>query len=209
MNKIDKTIYDNLEILPKKLYGWQSEHPIFEKLIIKTRPRTIIEVGTWVGASAIHMAKMCNKHSIETNIFCVDTWLGAEEFWTRYAHTEERNLVLKNGYPTIYFQFLSNVVHEGFQDVILPFPNTSVAGSKYFLYNNIKADLIYIDGSHLEEDVYSDLKNYYPLLTDGGIIFGDDYTSGTWQSVINAVQRFSQENNYNLQVENEKWWIEK
>ena len=208
MNEISEKIYENLEILPKKLYGWQSEHAIFAKVIEMVKPSVIIEVGTWVGASAIHMAKECKKRNLSTKIYCVDTWLGAEEFWTRFAHTEERSLCLKNGYPTIYYQFLSNVVHEGMQDVILPFPNTSTAGAKYFQFKNIKADLIYVDGSHLEEDVYSDMKNYYPILNDGGIIFGDDYTP-YWDSVRRAVSRFCNDFSLKFFVEDEKWWIVK
>jgi predicted O-methyltransferase YrrM len=38
------------------ILGWKSEHPYFEAIIPKTRRHTILEVGTWKGASAIRMA---------------------------------------------------------------------------------------------------------------------------------------------------------
>ncbi len=37
------------------------------------------------------------------------------------------------------------------------------------------ADLIFIDGDHRYESVYSDITNYYPLLTPGGIMVFHDY----------------------------------
>ena len=41
--------------------------------------------------------------------------------------------------------------------------------------NNVTAPLIYVDAGHTVEEVLSDLKNYYEILTGGGIIFGDDF----------------------------------
>lgn len=57
MNKIDKTIYENLTLLPQQLTGWNGNKPIFRELIEKIKPTTIIEVGTWKGQSAITMGK--------------------------------------------------------------------------------------------------------------------------------------------------------
>lgn len=190
MNRISSEIYNNFNnLLPLDLQGWHSDDPVFEKLIIEVKPKTIIEVGTWKGGSAINMANICKKNQLETKIYCVDTWLGALEFWCALNDTAERDLMLKNGYPSIYYQFLSNVIHTNNQDVILPVPITSTIASKYFKFFNIKADLIYVDGSHDYEDVLSDIKNYMPLLNDGGIMFGDDY-GGCWMEVVQAVKEY-------------------
>lgn len=209
MNIIDNKIFDNLNLLPYDCQGWHGRHPIFQELISKVKPKLIIEVGTWKGQSAINMAKIIKKNELNCKIYCVDTWLGALEFWDIYKHTKERNLNLKNGYPQIYYQFLSNVLHENLQDLIIPFPNTSSIASKYFKNNNIKADLIYIDASHEEEDVYMDIKNYIKLLNPGGIIFGDDWKGGAANGVKAAVSRFARENNSSLIVTNDNifWQI--
>lgn len=200
MNIIDDKIYENLKLLPYDCQGWHGNHSIFQELIAKTNPKVIIEVGTWKGQSAINMGKIVKKMELDCKIYCVDTWLGAVEFWGAYKHTPERNLNLKNGYPQVYYQFLSNVVHENLQDLIIPFPNTSSIAYTHFKNNNIKADLIYIDGSHQEEDVYTDIKNYIKLLNQGGIIFGDDWKGGANNGVKAAVNRFIEENNLNLKI---------
>jgi hypothetical protein len=206
MNKIDRTIYDNLNLLSPDFSGWNGNKPIFGELITKIKPTTIIEVGTWKGQSAINMGSKVKELGLNTTIHCVDTWLGAIEFWTSGKNTRERNLNTLNGFPQVYYQFLSNVVHKNLQDIILPFPNTSENGYRYFKYNNITAQMIYIDASHEEDDVYKDLNNYYDLLENNGILFGDDYQK-EWPGVINSVNKFSQERNMELEIVGNNFWI--
>ena len=57
MNKIGDNIYEGLALLSEDIRGWNGNEPIFERLIRKTMPSVIIEVGTWKGQSAINMAK--------------------------------------------------------------------------------------------------------------------------------------------------------
>lgn len=186
MNLINNNIY--IDIKPsgnQQVPGWHSDSTIFRELIERTKPKTIIEVGTWLGASAINMAKITKELKLDTKIYCVDTWLGAEEFWTRLNNTSERNLKLKNGYPQVYFDFLSNVVEHNVQDVIIPIPNTSYVGSFILKHYNIQAELIYIDGSHEYVDVKTDIISYKELLKPEGIMFGDDiaHFAGVKQAV--------------------------
>lgn len=206
MNKIDKSIYDNLELLPIDVSGWNGNSPAFKKLIEQVKPSVIIEVGTWKGQSTINMGKIIKELNLDSKIYCVDTWLGAIEFWTNLSETGERNIKQKNGYPQIYYQFLSNVVHSNLQDIILPIPNTSENGFRYLEYNKITSSLIYIDASHEEDDVYRDLVNYYKILNDGGIMFGDDYQRD-WPGVINSVNKFTEENEIKLEILENNFWV--
>lgn len=206
MNKIDKSIYENLRLLPPDYSGWNGNKSIFGKLIREIKPTTIIEVGTWKGQSAINMGTTVKELGLNTTIHCVDTWLGAIEFWTTGRNTGERNLFTVNGFPQVYYQFLSNVVHKNLQDIILPFPNTSENGYRYFKYLNVTAQMIYIDASHEEDDVYKDLNNYYELLENNGILFGDDYQKD-WPGVINSVNRFALEKNIELEIVDNNFWI--
>jgi len=181
MNQISTIQYKG-KPLKEDLQGWNSFNGIFDGIIHDIKPTTIIEVGTWKGASAINMARICYRLGLDTKIYCVDTWLGALEFWTTHKETQERDLMLKNGYPSIYNQFISNVIHNNAQDYIIPVPNTSFIGAKILQHYGVKAELIYIDGSHEYEDVLSDIKSYKELCT--GVMFGDDYN---WPSVQRAV----------------------
>lgn len=209
MNEINQSIYDNLELWPLDLQGWNGNHPLFGNLINEIKPSLIIEVGSWKGQSSINMAESVKKAQLNTKIICVDTWLGALEFWSGQGSPSEYSLHLKNGYPQVYYQFLSNVVHTNNQQIILPFPCPSSIAAKNLLKKNVVADLIYIDASHEEEDVYSDIINYWKLLRGDGIMFGDDYHS-FWPGVQNAVNRFAEENQLECQnIEGNFWLLRK
>jgi hypothetical protein len=181
MNTITPSIYQDFEPMPLNVTGWHGDSAIFGQLICEVRPTHIIEVGTWLGQSALTMAKHIQSEELNCQITCVDTWLGALEFWTWGKDTPERDLLLRHGYPQIYYQFLSNVVHAKAQDVILPLPLPSSIAWKAITQ---PAQLIYIDGSHEYEDVKADCLNFWNLLQDGGIMFGDDYD---WPEVNRAV----------------------
>jgi hypothetical protein len=189
------------------LSGWGGTDPHFKTLIEEVRPRLVIEVGTWKGASAVFMGKHLQAAGGKSALVCVDTWLGALEFWTdQKDETRYRALGLKNGYPSVYYQFLANVVHEGLQDVIVPFPQTSAIAARWFKKNRLAADLIYIDASHDEDDVLSDLRSYWDLVSDGGILFGDDYN---WPGVRAAVNYFAFENNFAFELAGLHWVFRK
>lgn len=206
INEITKELYKDLELLPPDLDGWNGRRPIFEKLIKEVQPTRIIEVGTWKGQSTITMGRAIKNLNLNCEIRCVDTWLGALEFW--WAEDKSRDLRLKNGYPQVYYQFLSNVVHNHMENIILPFPTTSDIAHRFFKRNDITAQLIYIDASHEQGDVYRDISNYYELLLPGGIIFGDDYNK-SWPGVQLDVKKFSKEINVEYSVEEVFWIIRK
>ena len=156
--------------------GWGSDDPILQEGILSVKPSLIVEVGTWKGASALHMAGICKTHSINAEIVCVDTWLGNWQHWSRKAGVgSKEDLRLVNGFPTLYFQFMSNVVARGYQDRITPLPLTGIAAAKLFAHYGLRPDLIYVDGDHEYESVIADLTSWLPLLSERGILIGDDY----------------------------------
>ena len=44
------------------LQGWGSTHPVFEHVVSEYRPTSIVEVGSWKGASASHMAGLLRQY---------------------------------------------------------------------------------------------------------------------------------------------------
>lgn len=180
--------------------GWGGRHPIFDDMIQRLRPRVIIEVGTWKGESALHMAKACRDNGIAASIICVDTWLGSAEHWLTWPH----ELRLKNGGPTLYHQFLANVLFRDAQSMIVPFQTTSGTAAEVLTAKGIKADLIYIDADHRETAVFNDMQSYYPLLLPGGVLFGHDYQ---FESVRNAINRFCEIHQVMHSVVDEFWMI--
>lgn len=174
---------------PDDRHGWGSDGAIFRDLITRLRPELIIEVGTWKGGSALHMADICAELDLPTRILCIDTWLGAAEFWTDLSDPERyQSLKRVYGYPSVYYQFLSNVKRAGHEDRILAFPQTSLIAGRLLRSWGVSAAMVYIDGSHDYEDVFADMRVYWPLVCTGGVLFGDDY--GTWADVQRAADAF-------------------
>lgn len=93
----------------------------------------------------------------------------------------------------MYYQFLANVVFSGHQKRIVPMPMTSRIASQLLAEIACEADFIYLDGSHEYDDVISDLRGYWPLLRQGGILCGDDRE---WRGVDLALRDFSKETVY-------------
>ena len=143
-------------------------------------------------------------------IVAVDTWLGAIEFWTKHIkgkNDKTRNLYLRNGYPSIYYNFLSNVVHKNVTDQVVPFPVPSLLAADFFKRNKIKAEIIHIDASHEYQDVKADLNAWEKNVKPGGIIFGDDYNS-YWKGVVKAVDEFvAADTKRNLVLDKNKWIV--
>jgi hypothetical protein len=193
---------------PLDLSGWGSEDPNFELMIAQVRPKLIIEVGSWKGASAINMARMLQRYAIPGHILCVDTWLGGLEVWVRQDNPKYYDaLNIKNGYPSIYYQFLANVLHTGLEQYITPFPQTSQIAARWLRQHEVRADLIYLDASHDDEDLYLDLVKYWELLNPRGAIFGDDFD--LWASVREAVVRFGREYGVHVESRARQWVIVK
>lgn len=193
------------------LQGWSPGPNIYETLAKMAKARMIIEVGVWKGTSASYLAKTLKEQN-EGVLFAVDTWLGALEFWnrriTKGEYDPERDLVFKNGYPGVYYQFLSNVVQQKLSQFVVPFPSTSRMASEFFAELNATADLIHIDAAHEYDDVKEDVNRWWPLVREGGILMGDDYTDH-WSGVIKAVNEFAEEKHLKLHVDGVKWWLSK
>lgn len=189
--------------------GWGHRDPIFDIVIASLRPRIILEVGSWKGASAIRMAQALRAQGTEAAIICIDTWLGSLEHLDGSA-SEGVARYRRHGYPQIYYQFLANVLHAGVDDLIVPFPTTSATGARFLSAARLRADLVYLDGSHQEEDVYTDIVLYWRLLRRGGILLGDDWDSGPMgRGVQKAVRRFAREQRLRVEAHRYKWLLTK
>lgn len=192
-------IYRNLEILP-----FQTEANNLDKYLdnvlgkFNQKEVTIVEVGSWKGSSAIAIAKYFLSKNIFPTIFCIDTW-GGSTF--HREHEEYFNMLnCKNGFPQLYRQFLSNVIHSNLQENIIPVPHTSHDSARYLKKLGIVCDFCYIDANHEFDEVLQDIKDYYPMVKDGGTVFFDDYDSG-WPGVVNAINVFVTEKNLEKKCE--------
>jgi predicted O-methyltransferase YrrM len=185
------------------------ERNVIQTLFNAVKPRFVVEVGSWKGDSALMWASLMKKNNIDGAVLCIDTWLGGIEHLNPDVSPEWRlKPYYKNGYPTLYYRFLANVMHMGLQDYIVPFATTSLIGARFLGVNNLAPNLIYIDASHDEDDVYQDVQAYWKILNHGGVLCGDDFRA-TWYGVICAVNRFAREQQAKLQQVGENWVLQK
>lgn len=178
------------------MQGWGSTHFFFKEILNYRKPSLIIEVGTWKGMSAMHMADIGKELGIpDLEICCVDTWLGSPGVWTKKNEVADI-LKMKDGWPMLYFTFMKNVVERGHHDVITPMPMPSDMGYFVLKQRKVKADMIYIDAGHEYESCKRDLNLYIDLLDDDGIMLGDDYE--TFPGVTEAAHEFADERGMEL-----------
>lgn len=140
--------YAGLQLRPNLLTGW-SETPdqTYIDMVELSAASIAVEVGVWRGLSASHIAQAMKARGNGGILFCVDTWLGAIEFWnlrvTNGKADPARDLFLQNGYPSVYYNFLSNMVHAKVSEYVVPMPMTSRMAADLFKQSGLSIDLIH------------------------------------------------------------------
>lgn len=156
VNQILTHLKDNEKVLLKQLAGKIPKRGI------------ILEVGSYVGASASFLALGCRKKS--GRVYCVDTW---------------KNEAMSEGLRDTYAEFLENTRH--FRDVIIPMCGKSVDIARTF---DKKIDLLFIDADHSYDACQSDVKAWIPHLKSGAIVVFHDYSwaEGVKRTVLELIK---------------------
>lgn len=179
-----------------------AKRTVFDKLLTDAKPNVVIEVGSFVGESTIYMAKILKRVNPGSVIISVDTWLGGIDHWMKVPE----KLKFWFGRPSLYYQFIGNVMANQCQDVILPLALDSLNAARLLANLQISADFIYIDASHEQGDVLRDYEAYWPLLNRYGTFLVDDLT-GWFPGVCKDWETFVSSNNLKASVEGEKGWV--
>ncbi|XVE73647.1 hypothetical protein DITRI_Ditri11bG0135300 [Diplodiscus trichospermus] len=187
----------------KRIKGWGSDGAVFEHLIKRVKPRVIIEVGTFLGASALHMVNVTRKLGLQTQILCLDDFRGWPGFRDRF-----KDIKMINGDVLLLQQFMQNVVSYKATGSVLPVPFSTGSGLEKLCEWGITADLIEIDAGHDFISAWGDINRAYRILRPGGVIFGHDYfTAADNRGVRRAVNLFAQMNNLKIQTDGQHWVI--
>ena len=157
--------------------GWNGGRESFEEIFKSNNFTTVIDVGVWLGKSSITMASLLREKGNGGMVISVDPWTGAVEHWKDYGPKWNDLKRIEKGFPRLFEAFRSNVIREGFQDYITPFPVASKTAAEIFKSYGYTADLIHIDASHDYESVLQNLRDWWPVVSPGGFIYGDDYSS--------------------------------
>ncbi len=141
----------------------------FEWLLPQLKPKKILEIGSFEGASTCFMIDLLGKNG-PLEIHCIDTWLGGQEHQAENMNAVEHRF-LSNTAIAIrdVTHNVSMVVHKGYSDKAL----ATLLNSDLDDF-----DFIYVDGSHEAPDVIFDAILSFRLLKVGGILGFDDYSWG-------------------------------
>lgn len=187
---------------PTDHHSMFGDEETFRLLIERFRPSTIIEVGSWKGHSANFMADLCKRGGIQARILCIDTFLGAVEHW--HLPDARPQLFREFGRPTIFERFLGNTIARGNEAIIFPLTLDSTNAAALLALWQVKADLIYVDAAHDAASVAADLTRFHPLLSENGVMFGDDYQ---FEPLADAVHAFAAEHAFHVLVSSRKWLL--
>lgn len=168
-------MYNWTNDLPSNLNSYDSYVKILEYIKWKytNKEINVLEIGTFAGTSIIKILELLpnSKGTV------IDKWENYEEYDNVFSDDREqsKNAIVSNLQENNIEQiFYNNIKVAGIQNM-----NVFKGDSGDILLNmiseNIKFDYIYIDGSHLLMDCYTDLILSFNLLNKGGVIGIDDF----------------------------------
>lgn len=131
----------------------------FSKTFDREDPVRILEIGSWEGRSTLFLLTYFN-HGYLT---AVDTWAGSEEH--EYNATPDLR--------DLEDRFDGNLV--AFADRLTKRKGSSLHVLPQLLDEQQRFDVIYVDGSHIADDVLRDSIAAWALLKQGGILIFDDF----------------------------------
>ncbi|CAI9278976.1 unnamed protein product [Lactuca saligna] len=185
----------------KRINGWGSTGAVFKNLIHKVRPKTIIELGTFLGASAIHMAELTRELGLDTQILCLDDFRG----WAGLPN-QFQDIKMVNGDTMLMYQFMQNVVQVNATEAIIFLPFSTASTLEKLCEWGVFGDLIEVDAGHDFHSAWSDINRAYKLLRPGGVIFGHDYfTALDNRGVRRAVNMFARVNGLQVKADGQHW----
>jgi predicted O-methyltransferase YrrM len=137
--------------------GWLGLETLAYQLVIRERPKVIVELGTYVGLSALAMGAALRDLGEGGQLFAVDSWEGDP-----HAGFYGDELRIK---------FIDRRDSLGLGSTIVPL-------KMYFDEARDKVttpiDLLHIDGLHTFEAVTHDYETFGPLVRPGGLILFHD-----------------------------------
>lgn len=188
----------------KRIKGWGSTGAVFENLIRKVQPKTIIEIGTFLGASAIHMAELTRRLGLDTQILCIDDFRG----WPGLTH-RFRDIIMINGDTMLLYQFMQNVVQVNATEAIIFLPFSTESALEKLCEWGVFGDLIEVDAGHDFHSAWSDINRAYKLLKPGGVIFGHDYfTVADNRGVRRAINMFARVKGFRVKADGQHWVLD-
>jgi predicted O-methyltransferase YrrM len=169
------------EIETAQTPGWFHHGTKILELIDQHRPKVCVELGTWLGASAIPVARSIRRWG--GTLTCVDTWAGD-------IGAEPRPAIPPP--PWMLVGYARNLQQSGVSANVRLIPATTQDAAQWWTE---PIDYLYIDAAHDYASVRADLAAWVPHVRPGGLILGDDYGSRLFPGVKQAWDEFARHDN--------------
>lgn len=131
---------------------------------LEQRTVRIVELGSWVGHTAVMMAKEAEKYA-DYEIHCIDHFEGGNTLQRRVAEEHD-----------VYAEFLSNTAPFGRK--IIPHRSDTQAAAIAWSQRELAIrdiDFLFIDADHSYEGCLADILNWWPFVRHGCTIVGHDF----------------------------------
>lgn len=160
-------------------------------LVLETFPPggTWIELGSWMGRSAVYCVVELIRREKIGSFYCIDTWGGGDTL---------------EAPPDAHERFLANITP--LRNYITDIQSTSAEAASRFQDHTV--DFCYVDALHTYEGVMADLEAWWPKIRPGSYFAGDDYTKG-WPGVTRAVGEFFTTKNIRVSKSGRCWIVQK
>lgn len=172
---------------------WGEAYDILWPLIKKKKLIRGAEIGVAFGG---HAERILSKTS--ATLYCIDP----------YKHFDDYDdaMNVSNAEFNRLYKFTKNRLQKYGKRVVFVRKSSQQAAKDI----KSKLDFVYIDGDHSEWGVKDDLLNWFPRITDGGIIAGHDYGHPNFPGVKKIVDQFFGRFNWKIHTYTSGvWWVEK
>lgn len=173
MSPAAAAVRDELENLPD---GWFHHGQRILELLDAARPLSVVELGTWLGASAIGMARLVRRWG--GTVTCVDTWGG---------DLDATGGAPPNRQPVMLWSCARAMVAAGVGATVRLIPALTSEAAHYW---HEPIDCLYVDADHSYAGTLADLDAWMPHVRPGGLVMGDDYGSSLYPGVKQAWDEF-------------------
>lgn len=157
--------------------GWAAFKGLYRVVVADApsdRESRFVEVGSWLGRSAVYMAVEIANSGKKIDFTCVDPWIDGGPDLRDTPH-------FKSQRRPIYDQFLENV--RPVKDRIKVLRMESVQAARHFEDESV--DFIMLDGDHNYPAVLHDIDAWMPKMRPGSLMAGDD---ARWPGVAQAIE---------------------
>lgn len=155
-------------------------------VVLESRPKVVVEIGTFGGASALPMAFALRQNNNGGKLYCIDPWrveYAQEGEWEDNKKWWKENISIGDIHQKCMDAFWAHNLDEWV--VVI----RAASQHCHQLFTDIS--VLLIDGNHSEVASLRDAQLYVPKVISGGYIFADDVA---WQvkegeQFVNSTQK--------------------